>query len=115
MPVPRLSCLSGAQVSASLLGLASLDSVETLADVLNAEGRPIDVLVGNAGIMQPPGRWETGDGFELQFGVNHRGHFALVARLMPLLRKGGARVTSQTSVSANTGRVNGDDPQGRQK
>lgn len=105
----------GAQVSTRSLDLASPASVEALADGLNTEGRPIHLLVNNAGIMEPPGRQETEDGFELQFGVNHLAHFALVARLLPLLRKGGARVTSQTSVSANMGGINWDDPQWRTK
>jgi NAD(P)-dependent dehydrogenase (short-subunit alcohol dehydrogenase family) len=102
-----------AQVSTRVLDLSSLDSVEALAAALNAEGRPIHFLVNNAGIMEPPARQETKDGFELQLGTNHLGHFALVARLLPLLRAGGARVTSQTSVSANMGGINWDDLQWR--
>ncbi|HEY0248396.1 MAG TPA: SDR family oxidoreductase, partial [Gryllotalpicola sp.] len=72
-------------------------------------GRPIDVLVNNAGVMTPPARQTTRDGFELQFGTNHLGHFALVAGLLPLLRAGRARVTSQISVSANQNTINWDD------
>ncbi|CAL9336984.1 SDR family oxidoreductase [Streptomyces sp. enrichment culture] len=105
----------GAQVSTRALDLSSLDSVENLAGALNDEDRPIHLLVNNAGIMEPPGRQETKDGFELQFGVNHLAHFALVAGLFPLLRKGGARVTSQTSISANMGGINWDDLQWRNK
>ena len=51
-----------------------------------AEGRPIGILINNAGVMSPPTRQLTDDGFELQFATNHLGHFALVARLLPLLR-----------------------------
>lgn len=103
----------GARVSTRALDLASLDSVEALAATLNAEGRPVHILVNNAGVMEPPHRQETKDGFELQLGINHLGHFALTARLLPLLRAGSARVTSQTSISANMGGINWDDPQWR--
>ena len=59
--------------------------------------------------MTPPDRQVTADGFELQFGTNHLGHFALVGHLLPLLRAGRARVTSQISVAARSGAINWDD------
>ncbi|MEU6249487.1 SDR family oxidoreductase [Glycomyces sp. NPDC047010] len=99
----------GARVELQDLDLSSLASVEALADALLADGRPIHLLVNNAGVMTPPDRQTTADGFELQFGTNHLGHFALVARLLPLLRAGRARVTSQVSVAARRGRINWDD------
>jgi NAD(P)-dependent dehydrogenase (short-subunit alcohol dehydrogenase family) len=80
-----------------------------LGTTLRDEGRPIHVLINNAGVMTPPDRRTTSDGFELQLGTNHLGHFTLVAHLMPLLRAGRARVTSQTSVAAARGRINWDD------
>ncbi|WP_156757132.1 SDR family oxidoreductase [Actinokineospora pegani] len=92
------------------LDLSSLDSVAALGATLLGEGRPIHILVNNAGVMTPPDRQSTADGFELQFGSNHLGHFALVAHLLPLLRAGRARVTSQLSVSANEHAINWDDP-----
>ncbi|MEV1049326.1 SDR family oxidoreductase [Streptomyces sp. NPDC049916] len=101
--------VSGAQVSLRTLDLSSLDSVAALGDALLAEGRPVHLLVNNAGVMTPPDRQRTVDGFELQFGTNHLGHFALVGRLMPLLRAGRARVTSQISVSANRDGINWSD------
>ncbi|WP_210687396.1 SDR family oxidoreductase [Mycolicibacterium sp. GESEQ-9] len=88
------------------LDLSSLASVAALGEKLCAEGAPIHVLVNNAGVMTPPDRQTTADGFELQFGTNHLGHFALTAHLMPLLRAGHARVTSQTSVAARSGAIN---------
>ncbi len=91
------------------LDLASLSSVEALAGRLVERGDPLDMLVANAGVMTPPARRETEDGFELQFGTNHLGHFALIGRLLPLLRAGSARVVSQISVSANQGAVRWDD------
>lgn len=95
-----------AEVSLRTMDLSSLDSVAALGETLNREGRPIQLLINNAGVMTPPARQLTADGFELQWGTNHLGHFALVAHLMPLLRAGKARVTSQLSVSANRFAIN---------
>ncbi|GIF73416.1 SDR family oxidoreductase [Asanoa siamensis] len=99
-----------ADVSLRDLDLSRLDSVTALGDHLRREGRPIHILVNNAGVMTPPRRRSTADGFELQFGSNHLGHVALVACLLPLLRAGRARVTSQISVAANQNAINWDDP-----
>lgn len=92
------------------LDLSSLDSVAGFAAGLLADGRPVHLLVNNAGVMTPPTRQTTVDGFEVQFGTNHMGHFALVAHLLPLLRAGHARVVSQISIAANQGAINWDDP-----
>jgi NAD(P)-dependent dehydrogenase (short-subunit alcohol dehydrogenase family) len=100
-----------AAVTLHELDLASLGSVAAFAAALLTEGRPIDVLVNNAGVMTPPERRTTADGYELQLGTNHLGHAALVAHLMPLLRAGRARVTSQVSVAANRNAINWDDLQ----
>jgi len=91
------------------LDLSSLESVAALAAELLAEGEPIHIMVNNAGVMTPPERQVTADGHELQFGTNHLGHFALVGQLLPLLRVGRARVTSQVSVAARRGSINWDD------
>ena len=98
-----------AVLSLRRLDLSSLDSVAALGATLVGENRPIDILVNNAGVMTPPERQTTADGYELQFGSNHLGHFALVAHLLPLLRAGNARVTSQISIAANQGSINWDD------
>ncbi|MQM24183.1 SDR family oxidoreductase [Glycomyces albidus] len=95
-----------AQVSLRSLDLSSLESVAAFGEAMRADGRPVHLLINNAGVMQPPNRLTTADGFELQFGTNHLGHFALVGSLLPLLREGRARVTSQISVAARRGRVN---------
>ncbi|MGW8670355.1 SDR family oxidoreductase [Streptomyces niveus] len=105
----------GAVVSTRVLDLASLDSVETLSDTLNREGRPLDILINNAGVMAPATRHTTADGFELQFGTNHLGHLALTGRLMPLLRAGRARVVTLTSVAARVGGIDWDDLQGERR
>src|SRR5271156_1711052 len=103
-----------AKVSVRTLDLASLDSVAALGDGLAAEGRPIDILINNAGIMTPPRRVTTTDGFELQFGSNYLGHFALTAHLLPLLRAAGtARVTSLSSLVNRLGRIRFEDLQSR--
>ncbi|MDQ0383452.1 NAD(P)-dependent dehydrogenase (short-subunit alcohol dehydrogenase family) [Streptomyces sp. DSM 42143] len=98
-----------ANLSLRALDLSSLASVEELGKTLLDEDRPLHILVNNAGVMTPPDRRTTADGFELQFGTNHLGHFALVHHLLPLLRAGRARVTSQVSVAANRNAINWDD------
>ena len=79
------------------LDLASLASVETMA--AQWEG-PLHLLVNNAGVMAPPRLRSTADGFELQFGTNHLGHFALTGRLLPALlaADSGARVVTVSSI-----------------
>lgn len=103
------AAVPGADVSLRPLDLSSLDSVAELGRTLVAEGDPVHLLIGNAGVMTPPERQTTADGFELQLGTNHLGHVALVHHLMPLLRAGRARVVSQVSVAAARGSVNWDD------
>jgi NAD(P)-dependent dehydrogenase (short-subunit alcohol dehydrogenase family) len=103
------AAVDGARVSTRSLDLSSLESVASLATTLMSEGRPVNILINNAGVMQPPTRQETRDGFELQWGTNHLGHFALTLGLLPLLREGSARVTHQTSVAARKGVMNWDD------
>lgn len=98
-----------ATVSLRELDLSSLDSVRALGDNLRGADRPIHLLINNAGVMTPPERRSTADGFELQFGTNHLGHVALVAELLPLLSAGQARVVSQTSIAANQNGINWDD------
>lgn len=98
-----------ATVSLRTLDLSSLASVAALGKTLLEEGAPIHLLVNNAGVMTPPSLQRTADGFESQFGTNHLGHVALVAHLLPLLRAGKARVTSQISIAANSYAINWDD------
>jgi NAD(P)-dependent dehydrogenase (short-subunit alcohol dehydrogenase family) len=101
-----------AKLTIKSLDLSSLASITALGGELNAEGRPIDILINNAGIMQPPSRETTADGFELQFGGNHLGHFALTGHLLPLLRAAtNPRVTSLSSLAARLGGINFDDLQ----
>lgn len=83
-----------------LLNLASLDDVKTFADQFSEGHHRLDILVNNAGVMIPPPS-KTVDGFELQFGVNFIGHFALTAHLLPLLKAAdGARVVTLSSGAA---------------
>ena len=102
-----------AKLTIKPLDLSSLASVAALGEQLNADGRPIDILINNAGVMTPPTRDSTADGFELQFGSNHLGHFALTAHLLPLLRAAGhARVISLSSMAARqSGKIHFDDLQ----
>ena len=98
-----------ARVSLREMDLSSLRSVAALGEQLRGEGRPIHLLISNAGVMTPPQRQVTADGIELQLGTNHLGHVALVAHLLPLLVAGRARVTSQISIAARSGEVNWSD------
>jgi NAD(P)-dependent dehydrogenase (short-subunit alcohol dehydrogenase family) len=101
-----------ARLSVEQIDLASLTSVREFAERLRAAGRPIHTLVNNAGVMSPPARMATSDGFELQFGANHLGHYALTAALLPLLRKAESpRVVTVSSGVSHIGRINFDDLQ----
>ena len=74
---------------------------------------PLDLLINNAGVMALPRRQVTADGFEMQLGTNHLGHFALTARLLPLLRLASApRVVSVSSLAHRTGSIDFGDLQG---
>ncbi|MFF4350201.1 SDR family oxidoreductase [Streptomyces sp. NPDC001530] len=99
-----------AQVSAESLDLSSLESVASFAAAMTERGRPIDLLINNAGIMAVPERRTTTDGFELQFGTNFLGHFALTGRLLPLLREAASpRVVHVSSSASAQGRIRLDD------
>ena len=102
--------LATAKLTIRQVDLSSLKSVAALGDELAAEGRPIDILINNAGVMTPPRRQETDDGFELQFGANHLGHFALTGHLLPLLRAAEApRVVTVSSIAASQRNLDFDD------
>eukprot|EP00904_Undaria_pinnatifida_P001762 jgi/Undpi1/11587/HiC_scaffold_30.g13882.m1 len=88
----------GAKVAAMPLDLASLTSVDSFAKRYSDSADALDILVNNAGVMAIPERQATKDGFEMQFGTNHLGHFRLTSRLMPsLLKSADARVVSVSS------------------
>lgn len=90
------------------LDLSSLASVRACADRILADGQPLDAIIANAGVMACPfGR--TVDGFEMQFGTNHLGHFLLINRVAPLLREG-ARVVVLSSGGHRASDVDLDDP-----
>ncbi len=85
--------------------LADLASVRDFADALTAEGRPVDTLINNAGVMSTGRRLETPDGWELNWATNFLGHFALTVRLLPLLLRAAApRVVTVSSLAAAVGR-----------
>lgn len=102
----------GATVRFAALDLASLDSIEAFGEGLHSSIDSLDLLINNAGVMTPPERQVTANGFELQFGTNHLGHFALTAQLLPLLRKGNQpRVVTLSSVAARSGAIDFDNLQ----
>lgn len=91
------------------LDLADLDDVRRFAEEFSARFDRLDLLINNAGVMMPPAS-TTKQGFELQFGVNHLGHFALTGLLLPRLQAaGGARVVNVSSQAHRQGRMNFDD------
>ena len=102
----------GADVMVQPLDLTSLDSIRAAADELRARHPRIDVLINNAGVMFTP-RQTTGDGFELQFGTNHLGPFALTGLLLEqMLPVPGSRVVTVSSLAHRQGRINFADLQG---
>ncbi|MCX8279300.1 SDR family oxidoreductase [Phyllobacterium sp. 0TCS1.6C] len=100
------------QVRFGKVDLANLASIAEFAAQLAREQDSLDLLINNAGVMTPPKRRETSDGFELQFGTNYLGHFALTAHLLPLLKKAqNPRVVTLGSIAARQGAINFDDLQ----
>jgi NAD(P)-dependent dehydrogenase (short-subunit alcohol dehydrogenase family) len=108
-----LAAQPGARLEVRRIDLADLASVAEFADGLIADGRPVDVLINNAGVMFPP-RQATRDGFELQFGTNHLGHFAFTGLLLEqMLPVPGSRVVTVSSLAHRVrARINFDDLQG---
>jgi len=102
----------GGNLVVRVCDLADLDSVATFAEEVREEAEGIDVLCNNAGVMAIP-RQETADGFEMQLGVNHFGHFALTGHLLPELRasEGESRVVTQSSQAHTAGEMDFDDLQ----
>jgi NAD(P)-dependent dehydrogenase (short-subunit alcohol dehydrogenase family) len=111
--IQKISAVSpSAKIRFEMLDLASLDSVARCGRLLVNEGRAIDILINNAAVMAPPKRQVTADGFELQFGTNYLGHFALTAELLPLLRNAQqARVINLSSLAHRQGVIQFDDLQ----
>jgi NAD(P)-dependent dehydrogenase (short-subunit alcohol dehydrogenase family) len=93
-----------AKLESRVLDLADLDSVRKLASALVADHERLDVLVNNAGVMMTPKR-STADGFELQFGTNHLGHFALTGLLLGRLGGADPRVVTVSSLEHRPGRI----------
>jgi NAD(P)-dependent dehydrogenase (short-subunit alcohol dehydrogenase family) len=101
------------KVSYETLDLASLASVAEFAKRFAAAHASLDLLVNNAGVMALPKRQATADGFEMQFGTNYLGHYALTAQLLPLLRRGNQpRVVNLSSLTHRRGAIDFDDLQG---
>jgi NAD(P)-dependent dehydrogenase (short-subunit alcohol dehydrogenase family) len=105
-----LTAVPDADVQLRALDLASLASIRRFADETLREHRRIALLINNAGVMALPKRRVTEDGFEAQLGINHLGHYALTALLLPALLAGReARVVTVTSSAHRTGRLRFED------
>jgi NAD(P)-dependent dehydrogenase (short-subunit alcohol dehydrogenase family) len=106
--------LPDARVELVGLNLADLSSVHTVGEQFAAAGAPLDLLINNAGVMAPAYS-KTVDGFELQFGTNHLGHFALTGLLMDsLLKAPEPRVVTVSSTAHRMGQINFEDLQSEQ-
>lgn len=105
-----VSANPAAQVEVRVLDVADLDSVRRFAEEFLNENKPLDLLINNAGVMAIPQRRTTPQGFEMQFGTNHLGHFALTGLLLPaLLRQPNSRVVTVASIAHKGGKLNFDD------
>jgi NAD(P)-dependent dehydrogenase (short-subunit alcohol dehydrogenase family) len=99
-------------VRSELVDLADLKSVAAFGERMRARHERLDVLVNNAGVVMPLARETTADGFELHFGTNHLGHFALASALLPLLRAADApRVVVVASLAHRRADIDFDDLQ----
>jgi NAD(P)-dependent dehydrogenase (short-subunit alcohol dehydrogenase family) len=104
-----------AAVTVEELDLSSLASVREFAARFAASHDGLDLLINNAGVMAPPRR-ETADGFELQLGTNHLGHFALTGLLLGQMQgREDARVVTVSSTAHKFGRINFDNLQGERR
>ena len=106
--IPKAAVANGGSFELVELDLASLASVRKCSDQLLRKGDPLDVIIANAGVMATPFSYTT-DKFEMQFGTNHLGHFVLVNRIAPLIRRGG-RLINLSSAGHRFSNVNLDDP-----
>lgn len=111
-PSPVRMRTPDARVRFERVDLADLASIDAFTRRFMAGHPQLDILVNNAAVMAPPRRATTRDGFELQLGTNHLGHFALTARLLPALRRSRSpRVVSVSSVAAKQGKMDLEDLQ----
>jgi NAD(P)-dependent dehydrogenase (short-subunit alcohol dehydrogenase family) len=105
--------LPDAKISFEALDLANLASVADFAQRFATAHSSLDLLINNAGVMALPTRQTTADGFEMQFGTNYLGHYALTAQLLPLLRSAHQpRVVNLSSIAHRTGFIHFSDLQG---
>lgn len=103
---------SGGSAEFLALDLADLSAIRGFAQQFNARGQPLDILINNAGILPPLQRRTTRDGFELKFGINVLGHFALTSLLLPSLRaSAAARVVWVSSLVHARAKLDFDDLQ----
>ncbi|GHA81740.1 oxidoreductase [Algimonas arctica] len=103
--VAEVNALGGGKARLVLLDLADMASIHACAQTVASIVDRLDVLINNAGVMQTP-RMTTSDGFELQLGTNHLGHFLLNGLLFPLVEKANGRIVTVSSIAHKFGRLN---------
>lgn len=104
-----VSEIKDAKVKVMKLDLADLGSVKKFADEFRKNYKKLDILINNAGVMMPPYS-KTSNGFELQMGTNHLGHFALTQQLLDILTSTkGSRIVNVSSMAHKSGNINFDD------
>jgi len=104
--------IKSAKVELLQLDLGNLNSVRNFAIEFKNKYQRLDILINNAGVMAPRGRFTTSDNFELQFGTNHVGHFLLTTLLIDLLKKSSpSRIINVSSMGHYVGKIHFDDLQ----
>jgi len=105
-----LAAVPAAQLEPAAIDLGSLASIRAFAQAFLTQQRSLDLLINNAGVMALPTRQLTVDGFELQIGTNHLGHFALTGLLLPaIITSPSARIVTVSSIAHRGGRIRFDD------
>ena len=98
-----------AKIDIQELDLCSLESINSFTETINKKYKALDVLINNAGIMACP-HSKTKDGFEIQMGTNHLGHFALTGLLLPLIKKTeNSRIVNISSIAHKSGNIDFED------
>lgn len=106
--ITKLKAETGTRAEFLQLDLGDLASVKAAAVLMHEKHTRLDALINNAGVMQPP-KGQTKDGFELQFGINHLGHFLFTALMLDMVEAASGRIVTLSSIAHKFGKINFDD------